>query len=161
MILMPSGDGTMFVSSRVWRETVWRMWRKSFWESRPTVHQWVKHTNISLNCFRQSATLFNSFFSQPVTVTWKELSVHHVTLKLASAFVVLESLVSSVMSAPQVTPCFQSARSATHALPCGLKMSQMCGKQLRGWGLSSLAMATTSTPGTLATGKWCWTCTPS
>lgn len=55
---------------------------------------------------------------QLVTVTLRELSIHHVTLRLVSASVGSESPVSSVMSAPQDTS--QSSRHATSATPAPL-----------------------------------------
>lgn len=96
-----------------------------------------------------------------MTVTWRELRAHHVTLKPASACVGLVSLVSSVMSALLATTRrSRPARSATPATPSGPKMSPTSNVLPRGWEPSSLTMVTTCDPEVVATGNGCWRCTP-
>lgn len=68
-----------------------------------------------------------------VTVTWRELSVHHAILKLANVSVGLVSLVFSVMNVPPaMTQYSRPARSATPAPLSGLKTSQMSSELPRG-----------------------------
>lgn len=55
---MCPGVGAVSLSSWVWRKTVWRMWRKLFWESRPAVLLWVNY----LICQRLSSVSFKSFW---------------------------------------------------------------------------------------------------